>query len=168
MCLLGGKRYTWIETLMGSERELQHCGSLNHLHGTFLPGFLWPINLLCLNLSPCMVYLRIFPCIHVCISYPRWISVKRPGWHYSPFKLQGGFLCIYTWQGLLDLGNEKYVVSVFYPGRAQPQLSSSVHRGQTLTAHPGTHLSSTTVRTKIPLCWMCVWERERDSVTEKM
>ena len=65
MFLLEGKVYTGIETLMGSERELQHCGSLNHLHGTFLPGFLWPISLFCLNLSPYMVYLRMFPCMCV-------------------------------------------------------------------------------------------------------
>ena len=34
-----------------------------------------------------------------------------------PFDLQEAFLCIYSWECLLDLENEKYVVS--HLGRAQ-------------------------------------------------
>ena len=36
----------------GGLRKLHLCGSLNHLYGAFLPGFLWPIILLYLVLSP--------------------------------------------------------------------------------------------------------------------
>ena len=40
-------------------------GSLTHLYGAFLPGFLWPVILLCLVLSPYLVYLRVLPCVYV-------------------------------------------------------------------------------------------------------
>ena len=57
-CLLGGKRVRVNRhTLAGSERELRPSASLNHLHGAFLPGFLWPIILLCLALRPYLVHL---------------------------------------------------------------------------------------------------------------
>ena len=32
---------------------------MNHLGGAFLPGFLWPVVLLCPVLSPCSVYLHV-------------------------------------------------------------------------------------------------------------
>ena len=53
----------WIDTQVGSERESCPRGSLNHLYGAFLPGFLWPIILLCLVLSLYLVYLRVLPCM---------------------------------------------------------------------------------------------------------
>ena len=43
------------------ERESRPRGSLNHFYGPFLPGFLWPIALFCLVLSPELVYLRVLP-----------------------------------------------------------------------------------------------------------
>ena len=55
----------WIDTQVGSERELSPRDSLNHLYEAFLPGFLWPILLLCLVLSPNLVYLRVLPCVRV-------------------------------------------------------------------------------------------------------
>ena len=57
------KEYVWIDTQVGSERESCPRGSLNHLYGAFLPGFLWPIILLCLVLSLYLVYLRVLPCM---------------------------------------------------------------------------------------------------------
>ena len=64
-CLLGGKRVQcmWIDTWADSERELLHHGNLNHLHGAFLPGSLWPITLICLVLTLYLVYLMILPCV---------------------------------------------------------------------------------------------------------
>ena len=53
----------WIDTRADSERELLHHGHLNHLHGAFLPGSLWPIILIFLVLSLYLVYLRILPCV---------------------------------------------------------------------------------------------------------
>ena len=54
----------WIDTLGGlRERESRPCGGLNHLCVAFLPGFLWPVILLCLVLSPYLVYLRVLPCV---------------------------------------------------------------------------------------------------------
>ena len=63
--LLGGKRvqYVWIDTREDSERESWACGILNHLHGAFLLGFLWPVILICLVQSLYLVYLRILPCV---------------------------------------------------------------------------------------------------------
>ena len=55
----------WIDTQADSERESRPRGGVNHLHGAFLPGFLWPIILLCLVLSPYLVYLRILPRVRV-------------------------------------------------------------------------------------------------------
>ena len=70
---LEGKRlqYLWIDygqtvhehTLRLPELHLH--SSLNHLYGAFLPGFLWPIILICLVHTPCLVYLRIFPCVRM-------------------------------------------------------------------------------------------------------
>ena len=53
-------------------------GSLNHFYGVFSPDFLWPVVLLCLVLSPYLVYLRVLPCVCVHISQPRWVLAKRP------------------------------------------------------------------------------------------
>ena len=58
----------WIETREGSERESRPHGSLNHFNRTFLPGFLWPIILLCLVLSLYLVYVRVLPCVCVDLS----------------------------------------------------------------------------------------------------
>ena len=54
-----------IDTGVDPEREPRPQGSLKHLHGAFLPGFLWPIILLCLVLSPYLVYLRVLPCVRM-------------------------------------------------------------------------------------------------------
>ena len=54
--------------LMGELRESCPHGSLNHFYGAFLPGFLWPIFLLCLDLSPYLLYFRIFPCMCMQLS----------------------------------------------------------------------------------------------------
>ena len=54
-------------TQAGSERERRPRGSLNHLFKlpAFLPGFLWPVILLCLVPSLYLVYLRVLPCVRV-------------------------------------------------------------------------------------------------------
>ena len=49
------KEHVNRHTLVGSEKELPCCGSLICLYRAFLPGFLWPIILLCLVLSPCLM-----------------------------------------------------------------------------------------------------------------
>ena len=56
----------WIETRAKSGRvtEAQPRGSLNYFYGPFLLDFLWPIMLVCLVPSPCLIYLRILPCVH--------------------------------------------------------------------------------------------------------
>ena len=52
-------------TRVGSERERESCprGSLNRLYGAFLPGFRWPVILLCPVLSLYLVHLRVLACV---------------------------------------------------------------------------------------------------------
>ena len=45
--------------------ELLPHGSLNHLDGAFLLGFLWPIIMICLVHSPYLAYLRILLCVRM-------------------------------------------------------------------------------------------------------
>ena len=53
----------WIDTQGGgySERKSWPHGSLNHVYGACVPGFLWPIILICLVLHPYLVLLRMQP-----------------------------------------------------------------------------------------------------------
>ena len=65
-------------------------------------------------------------------------------WCPLSFDIQGAILRMHSWEGLLDFEHEECVV--FYLDRAH-LLSCfcysgvSVHRGQTLAAQPGAHLS---------------------------
>ena len=52
---------------MGRLRESCSHGGLNHLCGAFLSGFLWPIILICLVLSPYLANLRSLSC--VCVHF---------------------------------------------------------------------------------------------------
>ena len=53
-----------MDRRVGGLRERERPGgSLNHFYGAFLPGFLWLIILICLVLNPCLVYLRVLPCV---------------------------------------------------------------------------------------------------------
>ena len=45
------------QTQGGRVTEPHPCGSLDYFCGTFLPGFLWRITLICLVHSPYLVYL---------------------------------------------------------------------------------------------------------------
>ena len=62
---IGGKRYMWIDT-RGRTQKTVPLWWFESLIWALLPGFLWPIVLLCLVLSLYLVYLRVLPC--VCIS----------------------------------------------------------------------------------------------------
>ena len=94
-CLLGGRRvqYVWIDARAGSERESRPRGCLNHFYGAFLPGFLWPVVLLCLVLSPYLVELRVLPCVRAHLlakmdsseeAYGQLVLLTM-GWHPLPF-----------------------------------------------------------------------------------
>lgn len=48
--------------------ESHSSGSLNHLWGHFFLVSFQPIILTCLILSPCLVYLRVLPCVHASLS----------------------------------------------------------------------------------------------------
>ena len=119
----------------------------SHSCGAFLPGCLWPVILLCLVLSPYLVYLRILSCVCTHLSAKMDSSKETYRWLTSlPLDLQGAFLCTHSREGLLDRENEKYTASVFYLCRAQFLshsccLGGSVHRGQTLAAQPSAHPS---------------------------
>ena len=49
--------------LRGRVPVLGPCGSSNYFYGVFLPGFLWPIILICLVHSPYLGYLRTLLCM---------------------------------------------------------------------------------------------------------
>ena len=48
-----------------AQGELQPHGSLNHLYRAFLLDFLWPVNLICLVLSPYLMCFRVLPYVYV-------------------------------------------------------------------------------------------------------
>ena len=59
------KKSTYGQTHRRNKREQHPQGSLNHLHGTFLPSFVCPIILICLVQSPFLVYLKILSCVQM-------------------------------------------------------------------------------------------------------
>ena len=102
--------------------------------GHFFQVSLGQSSLLCWLLSPYWVYLKIF--LFVCVHLSQdgfqqrglWVGWYHLLWGGAPslFDLQGTFLRLCSWEGLLDLENEKYVSSVFYVGRAQLLLPPAV------------------------------------------
>lgn len=93
-------------------RELCLRGSLSHLDGAFLLGFLWPVILLFLKPQSLPVY---------SFSQLRQIPTQRTvgrltsqimSWHPSFFGPQGAFPHMYSQEGLPDLRNEKYLASL--------------------------------------------------------
>ena len=103
---------------------------MGHFFQVFLSNYLalpGSESMFCLSQGPPV-------CVCVCLSQSRWILVKRPMGRLTSFTmrryplsfdLQGAFLHTCSWEGLLDLRNEEYVV--FYLGRAQPPPSSSFY-----------------------------------------
>ena len=61
-CLLGGKEYYAYGYTVP---QTQSCSLVNHFYGTFLPGFLWSVILICLVLSPYLVYLCILSRVYM-------------------------------------------------------------------------------------------------------
>ena len=142
--LLGGKRvHVAIDTREGSERVVPSWFE-SPLWGVS-PGFplaghlAWPA---CLSVSGTSQP----PATCVCISELRWSLAQRPvdSWHHllwgdthSPFDLQGIFLCLCHWGGLLNFDSKECVI--FSLGTVQPPPSLcfygvSVHRGETVQA----------------------------------
>ena len=65
----GKKNIVRVAGHTGGLRESHpHGGSLSHVYAARVPGFLWPIVRLCLALSPCLVHLRILPCVPARLS----------------------------------------------------------------------------------------------------
>ena len=94
------------ETCTREEIQITYMGAL------FLGLFFWPIVLLWVILSLYQVYLRVLHCVHMCISQTRWISVKRPMGRLPSLQV---CLSMCSREGLLDLKNEKYVISFIRP-----------------------------------------------------
>ena len=133
----------------GRLRESHPCGSLNNSYGAFLPGFLWPVSLLCLVLSPYLVYLKVLPCV-LTLSQPRQILVKRPvgrltsftmRCHHLPFDSEEHFCTCEVRKVSLTLrmGN---MWSLTWAGLTR---RVSVHRGQAPAAQPRARLSPASV-----------------------
>ena len=111
-------------TRVSPERELHPYRSVNHSYGAFLPGFLWPVILLCLArwiwINPYLVYRKVLPCMGTYLGQDgfqqRGLQV---GGHQllqssapSRFDLQGAILRLCSQQGLLDFEEEKHEVSL--------------------------------------------------------
>ena len=97
---------------------------MNHLYGAIL-GFLWPVVLLCLVLSPYLVHLSILPCAYLHLLAKMGSSKERHilwGGAPSLFGLQGAFL--HTCSQEDTLKNEEYVV--FYPLSGQDSAPLSL------------------------------------------
>lgn len=73
--------YVCIDTQVGSE-TVTPAGSLNHIYGALLQGFFWSIILICVVLSPFVVYLMILPCVrcdppsHLSQGGFQWVAWK--------------------------------------------------------------------------------------------
>ena len=109
----------WIDTWVGSETGSRPCANLNHFYGAFLLGSFWPIFLSCLVLSPFGTSQGLPMCTG--ISQPRWMPVKSV-WQVDTTPLLT-FKKFSSWEDLLDLENEKYVVSYLLSGQG-PASSS--------------------------------------------
>ena len=103
-------QYMWMDTQADSGRERvaksHPHGSLNCCYWVFLLGFLRPTILICVVHSPYLIYLGILPCCGRILPYISTSQSSGQGipWHYSPFDLQGAFLCRCSQGGLLTPG----------------------------------------------------------------
>ena len=144
--------HTWVRRRGSDQRESR---ALTVVWIIFMGHFFW----VSFDQSSCFVWFwvhiwYISGSSHVCartsLSQDRFLQRGLwVGWHHSPFNLQETFLCMGNRESLFGLKNEKYVVSVFYLGRAQHLLLSScsfhlgvsVCREQTPVLQPGARLS---------------------------
>ena len=101
-----------------TQRESYPHDSLNHLYGAFLPDFFWLIILISLGLSPCLMHLRILPC--VCPYLLAKMDFSREAYGELDTTPLLTSKEIFSQKGLLDFENGKYVV--FYLSRAQSLL----------------------------------------------
>ena len=141
-CLLGGEKITNRLTWTGSEScALVVVWITNKV---VLLGFLWPITLLCLALSPHLVFLRVLPLV-------RWIPAVRPMGRLTSPTMGVALLPFYasvvgtvslTWRmrnmwSLCLLSRQGSILphSCYYL-----HLWVSVHKAQTPAARPGVHL----------------------------
>lgn len=127
----------WIDTWAGSETGSSLCAGLNHFQVAFLPGFVWPIFLSSLVLSPFGTSQGLPMCAS--ISQPILMPVKSL-WQVDTTPLLT-FKKFSSWEDLLDLENEKYLVSCLLSGQGSTSsldwptidiLEFSIHRKQTL------------------------------------
>ena len=103
----------WIDTWAGSETGSSLCAGLNHFQVAFLPGFVWPIFLSSLVLSPFGTSQGLPMCAS--ISQPILMPVKSL-WQVDTTPLLT-FKKFSSWEDLLDLENEKYLVSCLLSGQ---------------------------------------------------
>ena len=124
-CLLGGKRVRVDRHTGGLRGESRPRGSLNHFYGTFLPGFLWPIILLCLVLSPYLVHLRVLPCVraHLLAKVDSseeacgYVGITYYGAAPPPFLTSKEPFCTRVVGKVSLTENEEYVVFYLLSGR---------------------------------------------------
>ena len=81
--LLRRKEYSTCGWHVGRLRkeivESRPHDSLNYFCGVFLLGFLWPLVLICLVHRPCLVYLRVLPCVCMYLLAKMDLTAKASG-----------------------------------------------------------------------------------------
>ena len=126
-CLLEGKRVC-VDRHTGRLWDLCPRGGLNCLHGAFLPGFLWPIILICLVLSLYLVYFRVLLWVHVYLLAKMESSEESYGLlDITPLLTSKE---LFSWEGLFDFETDKYMVSYLFiwAGLSLSYLGVSGHR----------------------------------------
>ena len=131
---------------MGELRESCPCGSLNLIWGIesymghFFQIFLWPVILLHSPGPESVFGLTQDPPLYACISWAKWILVKRPAGRLASLPFWPFCTCVV---GKVSLTLRRRSMWFFVSAVPPPfHLEVSVHRGQTLAAaQPGAHLS---------------------------
>ena len=96
-------------------------GSLNHFYGAFLPGFLWPVMMICwFTVCIYLAYLRILLCVSTHLLAKMHFTAKAYGWSISwhcppPSELQGVFLHMRGPGGLLTSSRTRNMGSRLLP-----------------------------------------------------
>ena len=118
----------WIDRPVGRFRErVAPSWQFESLLQALFLCFRWPVILLCLNLSSCLVYLRVLPCVSVHPlakvdsneeAYGQLTSLTMGCCPLSD--LQGAFLCMYSCGGNLTSRMRNMWCLIFYMSRAQP------------------------------------------------
>ena len=117
-----------VDRHVGELRESHPYGGLNHLYGAFLPDFPLPSHI-ALPGSESVFGLTQDPPLCACISWARWILVKRPAGGLALLPFWPFCTCVF---GKVSLTLRRRSMWPLVSAVPPPlHLGVSVHRGQT-------------------------------------